>query len=172
MTPTSTHDRGSTLTELLITVVITGIIMTVLTSAIVMFLRNESSTTDRIDRTRGVQQLVNYLPTDVGSAQRIEIESPWTNPCLTLGAPILNLAWTELFPGAENETVSVTYVLSPDGQQLDRNQCRDGTTSTLTVARMISSARAEIGTDVAGQVDVVLEYDGTERVVTGSSRNR
>lgn len=165
-------DRGLTLTELLITITIVGVVMTVLAGTVTTFLRNQDDAGDRLDRNRGLQQLVNYLPADVASSQRIEFDAPWTNPCTSIGIPILNLLWGETFPGAEPVAVSVTYVQSSDGTELVRNYCGPGGRRADTMARGLIDVRADVGTTVDGQVDLVLEFDDGERTLSASSRNR
>lgn len=169
---TDERDHGMTLTELLITVSILGVVAIALSGAVVAFLKHQDNASDRIDRSRGLQQLVNYLPADVASSQRIETSGPWTNPCLGIGTPILNLLWGESFPGADAVAVTVTYIRSSDNSELIRRQCGTEGTSTQTMARNLTDAHAELGSIVAGQVDMVLNFDDGERTLTASSRNR
>jgi prepilin-type N-terminal cleavage/methylation domain-containing protein len=169
----SVRDRGMTFTELLLTVAILGLVMAALSGAVVLFLRTQGDPGDRVDQTRGLQQLVNYLPADVASAQRIEFDAPWTSPCLTLGQPELNLIWSESFPGDDTETVAVTYIVAPDGTSLVRSKCRDGGGSeSTTVARNVGAVTIAPGSVVPGQVDLTLEYEGEQYTISGSSRNR
>lgn len=168
----STRDTGMTLTELVITITVLGIVTTVLATTISAFLRNQDDATDRIDRTRGLQQLVNYLPGDVASSQRIETAAPWTNPCSSIGTPILNLVWGEYFPNTDPVTVAVTYVLSSDGGRLVRNHCGPEGRADATLARNLIDAHAQVGTTTDGQVDLVLVFDDGERTIAASSRNR
>lgn len=166
------HDRGMTLVELLVTVTMVGLVVTVLSSAIVVFLRNQDDTTDRVDRTRGLQQLVNHFPADAASAQRIEITPPWTQPCLSLGTPVLNLVWSESFAGDALVTSSVTYLRTPDGARLVRNECAGGPVDAVTVARNVTDVRVALDAAAPGQIDLVLDFGGTEHVISGRSRNR
>lgn len=167
-----TRDTGLTLTELVITVAILGIMTVTVAAAVGSFLRNQDGASNRIDRTRGLQQLVNHLPADVASSQRIEVSSPWTNPCSSIGVPVLNLIWGESFPGADPISVSVTYVHSTDGTELARNYCGPDGRRSVIVARGLSGVRVELGSTIDGQVDLILEYDDEERRLTARSRNR
>lgn len=168
------NDDGLTLVELVVTITILGIVTTALTGAMTVFIRSQNDPSNRVDRTRGLQQLVNYFPADVASSQRFELEPPWTQPCLSLGTPIpiLNLVWSESFPGSETETVSVTYIVTSDGSKLVRNKCGSASAGTVTVARDITDANAQPGIVVPGQIDLVLEFDAQQTVISGSSRNR
>ena len=163
-------DRGMTLVELLVVVVLLGLIVTALASAISVFLRTQDGPVDKVDRSRGLQQLVNYFPADVGSAQFIEVSAPWSAPCLSLGTPILNMFWVEAFPDRPNEEVSVTYVLSADGTRLTRNVCGSSPSNNV-VARDLLAAEAEFRDTVTSTVDLRLDFDGESRTMSGSSRN-
>jgi hypothetical protein len=176
---TTNRDRGLTLTELLITVVIVGTIIGVLSSATIVFLRNQSSVSKRVDETRGLQQLVNYLPSDVASAQVITMHDG-PDACGTGGTPILHLSWQEEF----GETISrdnVTYrAFSGDENRLIRFQCRGPSTtptSQINVARMFSHLQVNSATFANGRVRITINYPATtnspasSRTITAQSRN-
>lgn len=178
------RDRGLTLTELLITIAIVGIIMGVLSSATVVFLRNQGSISQRIDATRGLQQLVNYLPGDVASAQVIT-EHAGPNTCGAGGTPILHLSWEEEF-GDTTSRDSVTYrtfsddTFSGDHNRLTRFRCSgDSTTptSTIDVAHMFSDLEVNSATFADGRVRITVNYPETsiapasQRTITAQSRN-
>lgn len=177
---TAAHrDRGLTLTELLITVTIVGIIMGVLSSATIVFLRNQNSASQRIDETRGLQQLVNYLPGDVASAQVITQNADPLN-CGTGGIPILHLSWQEEF-GTTISRYSVTYrEFSGVENRLTRFHCRNGSlvpTSTVIVARNFSFLQINSATFANGRVRISINYPETSntpasrRTLTAQSRN-
>lgn len=168
----SDRDRGLTLTEMLISIAIMGVVAITLSTAIATFLRTQADASDRVDRNRGLQQLVNHLPGDVASSQRIETAAPWTNPCLSIGTPVLNLLWAESFPGREPVNITVTYIRSSDGTQLTRNQCGTAATSSLVVARRLVGLRVEPPVPTDGRVDLVMEFDDGEHRLTATSRNR
>jgi prepilin-type N-terminal cleavage/methylation domain-containing protein len=173
------RDRGLTLTEVLITITIVGIIMMVLSSATIVFLRNQGSASERIDETRGLQQLVNYLPGDVASAQMIKVHAG-PDTCGTGGTPILHLSWQEEF-GDTISRDSVTYrMFSGDGNRLTRFRCRDGSTtptSQLDVAGMFSHLQVNSATFADGRVRISINYPETSnapasrQTITAQSRN-
>lgn len=173
------RDRGLTLTELLITITVVGIIMGVLSSATIVFLRNQTSATERIDETRGLQQLVNYLPGDVASAQVIKVHAG-PDSCGTGGSPILHLSWEEEFKDTVSRD-SVTYrTFAGDENRLTRFTCRNDSptpTSQIDVARMFSHLQVNSATFADGRVRISINYPETSnapasrRTITAQSRN-
>ncbi len=173
------RDRGLTLTELLITIALVGIIMGVLSSATIVFLRNQTSASLRIDQTRGLQQLVNYLPGDVASAQ---VSTTGTGPdaCGTGGTPILHLTWQEEF-GTTTSRDRVTYRTFPgDDTRLTRFRCQgdsNSPTSQIDVARTFSYLQVNSATFVNGRVRLTVNYAATpnapasRRTITAQSIN-
>lgn len=178
MTP-SPRDRGLTLTELLITIALVGVIMSVLSSATIVFLRNQSSASLRIDQTRGLQQLVNYLPGDVASAQVITLGTG-PDACGTGGTPILHLKWEEEF-GTTISRSRVTYrTFSGDDTRLTRFRCQGDTnspTSQIDVAHMFSYLQVNSATFANGRVRITVNYAATpsapesKRTITAQSLN-
>lgn len=168
-------DCGLTLVELVVTVAILGLVTTALAASVSVFLRNQTGPVSRMDDARDLQQLVNYVPADVGSARVVEVNPPWTQPCLTTGTPILNVVITESFPGEATETISVTYVRSPSGTEVVRNRCDPASTSSV-MARDIAGADAEFtaGATCGEPVSVDMwVIHGLERsTLTATSRNR
>lgn len=168
-------DRGLTLVELIVTVTILGLVTTALAASVSVFLRNQTGPVSRIDDARDLQQLVNYAPGDVGSARVVEVDPPWTQPCLTTGTPIVNLVSAEAFPDEAAEIVSTTYVVSPGGTELVRNRC-DGTLTSTVVARDISGADADFtpgqscGDPISVDFSIVHELETSS--LTATSRNR
>lgn len=166
------RDRGITLTELLITITIMGIVTTVLSGAIVMFLRSQDSAPRRVDESRALQQLVNYLPADVGSAQDLRTGPPWISLCGDTGTPVLNLRWSESFPGVSTGEIVVTYRRSADGTQLVRSRCQDGSSDSVVVARRMDDVSAVIRDAASTQVVMTVAFDSNTHVITAHSRNR
>lgn len=165
------RDRGLTLPELIVTVALVGIVVTVLSSAIIMFLRNESAVGERIDRQRGLQQLVNFLPADVASAQQIFTATPGPGAlCIGGGETLLHLAWSEAFPGSQQVNTRVTYWLEDDRVLRARCETGGGDAAAVVLASGVSGVAID-GPDGAGAVAVRLDYGSTERVISATSRN-
>ena len=74
------RDGGMTLPELLIAVTVMGLILAVLSSAIIVTLRQESSTEGRLNVARAEQQIGMWLPGDLASAAVVSVD-PAANPC-------------------------------------------------------------------------------------------
>ena len=73
-------DRGMTLPELLIAVAIIGLMMTVLSSAVIVTIRQEDSTSGRFNVARAEQNVGMWLPGDLASAAVVTVD-PAATPC-------------------------------------------------------------------------------------------
>lgn len=137
-----------TLPELLVTITVVGLIMTVLASAIVVTIRQERSTAGRFNVARAEQVIGLWLPGDLASASavspaegatdwnpcgHIEVEGAWVDTgdtCPDLGLPAgsnaLMIGWSIK---DENDHVTYTNVMyhfsqAADGSfQLARIEC-------------------------------------------------
>ncbi len=142
-------DRGVTLIEVLVSVVILGIIIAPLSAALIAFLRNTDDTTRRMDESHDVQITAAYFTQDVQAIgvrdwstspyrlrQSIELNAPFNSglyPCGATGTPnaLVRFAWDDPRSAAANPVViAASYVVMPstDGleQQLHRITCADG----------------------------------------------
>lgn len=125
---TSARDRGYTLPEVLITILIMGTLASVLTGVIAVVLRNTPSTEARAEDARSVLGLVTWLPQDVDSTPPTGFDVDPTTPsgCGTSpGRNILHLSWTETLG-----TTVTTYIsnyrhvgTATDGFSLERISC-------------------------------------------------
>lgn len=168
------RDRGLTLTELIVTVAIMGVVVTALSGSIVVFLRNEGAVSERIDESRGLQQLANYLPADVASASRIE-----TDPTRIIGTcgtgsggtPVLELDWSESFQAFSfNATVVYRDVTTPSGRELVRAVCGSDGTSVTRLASGYSDVTVRDEDIGIGSISVALEYAGSFKSIGAQSR--
>lgn len=129
------HDEGMTLPEVLIAIALLGMIMTVLSSAIVVTLRQQDNTEGRINVSRSEQTIGMWIPSDLASASTVDT-SPDVTPCgaavcdgidLSGGSNVLLLSWsTETGNGGSVETnVSYHFAIADDGQtyELKRVVC-------------------------------------------------
>ncbi len=111
------RDLGSTLVELLMVVVVVGLIVGPLSAAVIVVLRNQVDTTNRLDDNRDLLQLTTWLPQDVNSTPvgttvgtGIE-EGALPSGCSTpdTGVGLLRLTWTEKPTNAPATTYRVSY---------------------------------------------------------------
>lgn len=160
-------DRGLTLTELLITIAVSGIVITVLAGATSTFLRNQHSASDRVDQTRGLQQLVNYFPRDVASAQSISVTAD--DACGVEGEPILHLAWSEQFA---DDQVSARVTYRENENTLTRFSCHNGAAaSRVVLARGFDWLEVNSATFSDGRVLITLQFPDARRTLVAQSRN-
>ncbi|MEV7611901.1 type II secretion system protein [Streptomyces sp. NPDC089799] len=116
--PTGRSESGFTLTELLVTIVIVGIIAVLLPQAIVLGLRFMTDTEKRVSTTSAVGTLNRYFYGDVNSADRVT-----TDPACGVAAVIVHLSR----PGTD-----VVYAYDQPTGALNRVQCTDrGVVTTL-----------------------------------------
>ena len=172
------RDRGLTLTELLVSVIVMAIVSASVLGSIVAFFRIHESVTERVTESRDLQRLVDYLSADVASA-RIVLTDPvkMTTPCGTGDVKVLYLSWYEEFGGVEY-TSRVTYWQNGgNGGELVRYQCENSATATrLVIAKaydqlVVSQPLSTAGGAVLGTVELDFQQStGTRRIVL-TSRN-
>ena len=73
-----------TLPEVLVAIVVLGMIVTVLSSAVIVTLRQENNTDGRLNVARSEQTIGMWIPADLSSADTVDT-SPDATPC---GAPV------------------------------------------------------------------------------------
>lgn len=122
-------DRGMTLVEMLVTVTILGVIMSSLTAAVVVMLRTEAPTRDRIAESKDVTFLQAWIPTDLASAVSRNIE-PTHQPASAIvlpGTNVITITRPDLSGSATTRyiTISYRYVNDGDEWQLRRYEIRD-----------------------------------------------
>ena len=179
---------GFTLIELLVVVTLMAIVATALAASITVFLRNEGSVSTRLTDTRDLQNLTNYLPGDVASAQSVESNLSAAQPadgvsasstlCGTGTAVLLHLEWSENWTASHSSRV--TYWLNspagPNGQQLVRSLCvNTGSAETVSIAEAFQTVSVDLqrsSGDLTGTVEVSFGYpDGETKRVTATSRH-
>ncbi|HRB05249.1 MAG TPA: VWA domain-containing protein, partial [Ilumatobacteraceae bacterium] len=138
-------DAGMTLPEVLIAITILGIIISVISSALIVTLRQQSSTEGRLNVARSEQSIGLWLPGDLASAGVVSVEPDWS-PCgnievdgkwevtgavcpplgLPVGSSALMLGWSYK-DAADNATytnVSYQFYQDTDGTfTLSRVEC-------------------------------------------------
>ncbi len=173
-------ERGLTLTELLITVVLMGLIMAPLSNAAFGFFRITDMTNQRLNESHDIQLAAAYFAQDVQSVgvrdwsaypfppqPSVEGGVPYNSglfPCGDPGTPpaAIRFAWDDPpSPTGAPTKVTVAYLVWTIGgeKQLRRITCRNGSTapdSDIVVAHNVDSARPlPIGAD--GVITLRLE---------------
>jgi prepilin-type N-terminal cleavage/methylation domain-containing protein len=155
-------DRGLTLTELLVTIMVLGVIMVPLGNALIGFIRMTDDTSQRLSESRDAQIAAAYFAQDVQSVgtrdwtaypyplrQSVERDAPATGglyPCGAAGTPaaVIRLAWDDPTSARDSPTViRVSYVVETVGaeRQLHRILCK-GTavpTSDIVIAHSLDT---------------------------------
>lgn len=174
----SDRDRGLTLTELLVTVIVMALVSTAVVGSIIAFFRIHESVTDRVTESRDLERLVDYLSADVASARVVFTDpSKMLTPCGTGDEKVLYLSWYEEFAGNEY-TSRVTYWQNGgNGGELVRYKCENnGAAQRLVVAKVynlftVTQPLSSTGGAVLGTVELdFVQSTGTRRIVL-SSRN-
>lgn len=164
------YSDGFTLVEVVIVVVVMVLLVTVLTSAMVLFIRSEGSVTQRLTDTRDLQNFANYLPGDVASANEILVGGAFVStPCLGLAStPQLQLMWSQVWRDGSTAEFEIVYDL--DGDTLVRRACDASGNRSQILAEHFSMFNLTPPNN--GTVKFDLEFlDGAVRRITASSRN-
>jgi hypothetical protein len=132
---TAGRDRGSTLPELLITIMLLGLVTTSLTAAVIVMVRQQDNTEGRLNVARSEANVAMWLPADLASAETVDV-TPGASPCgndcpasaITGGSNTVMLTWDSLEAGvtdAIESTVNVSYRYVQVGSefQLVRVEC-------------------------------------------------
>ena len=170
------HDAGLTLTELLISITILGIISAALGSAVIVFLRNEAATTNRLNESRDLQQLTVWLPGDVASTAATDIDLGSGTPSLCSGysgggSNALSLVWTETF-NATSLKFAVSYRVETVGsmKRLVRVSCAGapqlGPAQVIPIAKQLGSVATSL---VNGSAVTLTLTEATGRKLTLSA---
>lgn len=139
------EDDGFTLIELIFSMVIVGLILTAVTSALMVFYKNGAYTTRRDDHSSGSQLLSTYLNRDVMSATDAATSVPSACPSSTLPTGytfLTGFKWTDFdaTPASPSPAPSMryaaVYAVGPDTttvrpggtglQQIERWYCSTG----------------------------------------------
>lgn len=181
-------ERGVTLIELLMAVVLLAIIIVPLGGALVSFFRNTNTTTNRLAESHDEQIAAAYFAQDVQSIgvrnwatapfslqTSVEQNAPAGGglyPCGVAGTPnaTLRFAWNDPTGASTTQVVIVSYVVETVGgeTQLHRLRCVSGSTTPtadLVMAHNVSS----VGTPVlTGTVTIPQAISWTINIRTPS----
>lgn len=118
-----------TLVELLITVTILGVIMSSLAAAVIVMLRSEAPTRDRIAESKDVTFLQAWIPTDLASAVSRNVEPTYQPAAATMlpGTNVITITRPDLTGSSATSYVTISYRYVNDGDewQLRRYEIRD-----------------------------------------------
>ncbi len=144
------RDSGMTLPELLITISIMGLLVTVIAGAISVSLGSYKSAEGRLNVAVAEQNVDLWLPTDLASASSVST-NPVVTPCgvtvcggvdFSTGSTALLLSWTNRVGSDASDVVTtvVAYLFAPsasgDGTySLTRVECIDGTCTSHVMLR-------------------------------------
>lgn len=168
------HDDGLTLPELLVGVAVLGLIMAVLSSTIIVTLRQRSSSEGRVNVARTEMGIGTWLPADLSSAETVSGDGTM-RPCPTTGPQrcpdgfevkgvnVLFATWTtrEVVAGVVVDavvTVSYRYVFDASEHQLVRYECKSIDLGRPTCSSGIAAHNIE-----APPANVTLAGDGLYR---------
>lgn len=131
------RDRGMTLPEVLVSIVVMGLIVSVLSSAVIVTLRQQSSTEGRLNVARSEQSVSMWIPADLASAHEVHTE-PDMSPCgapvcpggidLTHGSNVVMMTWyVDTNSNGEGVMTNVGYHFAPSADgvtyELSRVEC-------------------------------------------------
>jgi prepilin-type N-terminal cleavage/methylation domain-containing protein len=153
-------DRGFTLVELLVTIVILGVVAVPLGNAIIGWLHNSEATTDRLALSHDAQISAAYFAQDVASVGLRESAYPYPSkqsiernvpadgglyPCGGASTPqaVIRFAWTDPTGASTTQIVRVAYYLRPAGvvSELRRIKCNGSATeSDVPLAHYVDPA--------------------------------
>jgi prepilin-type N-terminal cleavage/methylation domain-containing protein len=141
----SRRDAGFTLPELLISIVITSLVVSVIAMTITVSFHTLPDVTERADSSVAVQGITTWLPPDVDSAQPglFDVDPGSASGCAGTdpGANLLRLEWNETFAGVDTKYVAAyRFVLDGDVGRIVRVACQ-GTFSLGTGTEMSMSAQ-------------------------------
>lgn len=150
------RDAGMTLPELLITTMVMGLVLIVLSAGISVTLRQSANTRGRVDVARWEQNLGMWLPDDLTSARADQIRTdPQATPCgdgasscdgvPVEGSNVILMTWTD---GGSTTWVSYRYQEDPKGEGygLYRVACVDGSCTSVRVLGDLSAPTNPDGT--------------------------
>ncbi len=134
---TRLRDGGMTLPELVIAISMMGLIVTVLSSAIIVTLRQQDNTEGRLNVAQAEQSISMWIPADLSSASVVDT-SPEATPCgatvcdgidLSGGSNVLMLSWESVDGDGTVTTTNVSYHFAPSADgltyELSRVECTD-----------------------------------------------
>jgi type II secretory pathway pseudopilin PulG len=137
-------ETGSTLIELLLTVVISSILISAITLGIMTYTRGASATTALLSETGELQIAASHFATDVQSALSLTV--PPTGFCNTTpatpGTALVDLYWRDWTSPTASTEVRVSYYYDSATNGLNRVVCRNGTVQRNPLVTHVQPATA------------------------------
>ena len=115
------RDSGMTLLELVVSISMLGLITMVISSAIVVTLRQQDNSFGRLNVAREEQQVGLWVPADLSSSDTVDT-SPWITPCgatvcdgidLSNGSNVMMLSWSTENGDGTTTVTNVSYHFAP-----------------------------------------------------------
>ncbi|MCU1391179.1 MAG: autotransporter protein [Ilumatobacteraceae bacterium] len=176
-------DRGFTLVELLIAIVLSGIIGGVTVAAMSTSLNVASSTSAEVADTTDAALISSFLFRDAqaaaasvasgggggsGAASGVSTASTthdWSG-CTQSGAFVARFSWLDVDTAGDQRPIVASYALDAS-HQLIRRLCRDATTSDLVLGHSVTAADASCSPDAqcagaAGSVSLHVHGSGVQ----------
>lgn len=134
-------ERGFTLAELLVAIVILGLIVAAVSASLIVGLRTTDDSATRLIESHDAQLVTVYLPPDIQAASDV-VASPASNSECSGGSNLLRLRWTETIGGVTTTyTAAYRLVDAPPVKELVRYFCVGiGTPQEIVVAHNVASA--------------------------------
>lgn len=151
----SGRDEGFTLLELLMSVTILAVIMVPLSGAVILLLKTNGTTTNRIAAAHDEFMLSSYWPTDVQSATTVSTTDTTSCPATVAGSSLVaRLRSTDTDASNVVVTKVMAYYSVPAGAssdaQLVRQYCDDaGSPGTLALRGTVPVTHQLTGATVA-----------------------
>lgn len=167
-------ERGMTLVEALVAVVLTGMITAAIAGALMVTLGPDQQAADRLASAHDAQQVALYLPDDVQSATAVDLAASSSPPCSGTepGTNALLLGWLQSVPASTAYSVSYRVETVDGERRLTRFACQ-GTAAAdrVVVVRGLDADRPGDPAITATSVGrrVTLRFRTTDGVVATSS---
>lgn len=184
------RDRGVTLTELLVTIVITGAMMLAISSALLVVAKSAPRTTHRVRISKEMSFVQTWVPLDLSSATATDTSPSFPTTSTPMpGTNVLTISRADDGPlGGGEMLVSYRYVHSFTEWRLERYEIRGiGTAGEridqIGVAHELAAPPAtwtsdqapvhavdvRARNDASGGIDMILTFNGGETFTVGGS---
>lgn len=138
----SEPDRGFTLVELLVSIVILAVITGPIATAIIISLRTTTEAGSRLERSQDVELATSTFASDVQSAAVVKAGAG--SPACG-SAPLLSFEWSDLgLTPAVGHVISYTLAGAGAAKELVRHHCESGVDSARTLAHNVASVSAPV----------------------------